>query len=253
MSDNTTATGDLAAQYAAQVIGDLERNIKEQERIGAEIVTLQEQLATLQQDHSVLVNMQQALGINAADAQPTPAAAPAATAVPAPRGKAAPGSGEKKTRARKPAAAPKKSTVTAKKSAAAAAPKKSTTAPGRQKAAKVTADKPQPKAAAADKAAQPTLVDLVHDHLSAQREPRSAAEITTTLDQAHPDRRIKTTVVRTTLENLVAKGRAQRSKQGSSVFYTTPDRAPGAEARSEAKSDTGAEAQSEPAGQNAAG
>jgi hypothetical protein len=31
--------------------------------------------------------------------------------------------------------------------------------------------------------------------------------------------------VRTTLENLVAKNRAQRSKQGSSVYYTAPNTA----------------------------
>jgi hypothetical protein len=32
---------------------------------------------------------------------------------------------------------------------------------------------------------------------------------------------VKTTVVRTTLEGLVAKSHAHRTKQGSSVFYTT--------------------------------
>ncbi|PBC93679.1 hypothetical protein BX281_1516 [Streptomyces sp. Ag82_O1-15] len=40
--------------------GDLERNTKEQERIGVEIEALQEQLRALQHDHTVLVNMQQA-------------------------------------------------------------------------------------------------------------------------------------------------------------------------------------------------
>ncbi|MGP4092542.1 hypothetical protein ACTWQJ_50520, partial [Streptomyces sp. KR55] len=62
MSENTTAS-DLAAQYAAQVSSDLERNLKEQERIGTEIAVLQDQLTTLQRDHTVLVSMQQALGI----------------------------------------------------------------------------------------------------------------------------------------------------------------------------------------------
>ncbi|MFJ9753144.1 hypothetical protein [Streptomyces chartreusis] len=73
------------------------------------------------------------------------------------------------------------------------------------------------------KAAHPTLVELVSRYLIEQGEPRSAAEVATMLSQAHPDRGIKTTVVRTTLENLVAKNRAQRVKQGSSVFYTAPD------------------------------
>jgi len=40
------------------------------------------------------------------------------------------------------------------------------------------------------------------------------------LTQAHPDRTIKTTVVRTTVEGLVARSHAHRTKQGSSVFYT---------------------------------
>lgn len=55
------ATG-LTSQYIAQVTGDLERNVKEQERIGAEIEALQEQLGALQHDHSVLVSMREALG-----------------------------------------------------------------------------------------------------------------------------------------------------------------------------------------------
>jgi hypothetical protein len=70
------------------------------------------------------------------------------------------------------------------------------------------------------KTAQPTLVELIRGHLAEQSEPRSAAEIAAALGQAHPDRSVKTTVVRTTLEGLVAKSQAQRSKQGNSVFYT---------------------------------
>ncbi|WP_324606211.1 BlaI/MecI/CopY family transcriptional regulator [Streptomyces sp. NRRL B-24720] len=53
-----------------------------------------------------------------------------------------------------------------------------------------------------------------------ESEPRSATEISAALTQDHPDRGVKTTVVRTTLEGLVAKSQAQRTKQGSSVFYT---------------------------------
>ena len=44
-----------------------------------------------------------------------------------------------------------------------------------------------------------------------------------TIDAFDPDRGIKNTVVRTTLENLVARGQAQRTKQGSSVYYIAPD------------------------------
>jgi hypothetical protein len=72
----------------------------------------------------------------------------------------------------------------------------------------------------ATKATQPTLVHLIHLHLTEQSEPRSAAEVAEALGAAHPDRAIATTVVRTSLETLVAKSLAQRTKQGRSVFYT---------------------------------
>ncbi|MFI2636572.1 hypothetical protein ACH5A2_40380 [Streptomyces collinus] len=108
--------------------------------------------------------------------------------------------------------------------------KKAGAAPGgRQKARKAVAaprkrvaGKPAAKAAGAAKSAQPTLVELIHRHLAEQKEPRSAAEISTALGQAHPDRDIAAKVVRVTLEGLVAKSQAERSKQGRSVFYAAP-------------------------------
>ncbi|MFF8412937.1 BlaI/MecI/CopY family transcriptional regulator [Streptomyces omiyaensis] len=65
-----------------------------------------------------------------------------------------------------------------------------------------------------------TLVELIRNHLAAGGAPCSASEITAALSAEHRDRHIQTTVVRTSLENLVAKGQARRSKQGSSVLYT---------------------------------
>ncbi|MGP4088011.1 hypothetical protein [Streptomyces sp. KR55] len=100
---------------------------------------------------------------------------------------------------------------------------KASAASGRAKTGRRAAGTAGKGRAAAVEQAQPTLVDLVRGHLGEQSEPRSAAEIATGLGQTHPERGIKTTVVRTTLENLVAKGQAQRSKQGTSVFYTAPD------------------------------
>lgn len=79
------------------------------------------------------------------------------------------------------------------------------------------------KAAESARGDAPKLVDLVRRHLDEQKEPRSAAEVATALGQAHPGRTIKVTVVRSTLEGLVARNQAQRSKQGTSVFYTAPD------------------------------
>lgn len=183
MPESTAPVTELTSQYVNQVASDLEHNVKDQERITAEITALQQQLAALQHDHTVLVNMQQALGVAAT--APEPASAPT---VPSPRQKA--------------------------------------TAKPRRQAKTATAEKPAAKKQTGEKAVaktvQPTLVELVRGHLTEQNEPRSAAEIATALGQAHPDRGIKTTVVRTTVENLVARNQAHRTKQGSSVFYTTP-------------------------------
>ncbi|MDX2541431.1 hypothetical protein ACOT81_00705 [Streptomyces sp. WI04-05B] len=199
MPDNKTTTTELTSQYMAQVANDLDRNAKEQDRIGAEIDALQEQLRALQHDNTVLTNMRNALGATDTATQPAPKSA-AAPAVP--RQKATPQrSAGKGTRA-----------------------KKTATAQGSEPTGKVTAKKSEAVVkSAATKAAQPTLVELIRRHLADQSEPRSAAEIATALGEAHPDRDIKTTVVRTTVEGLVAKSHAQRTKQGHSVYYTTTD------------------------------
>ncbi|MEU9456257.1 hypothetical protein [Streptomyces sp. NPDC048277] len=177
MPENTTHATKLTSQYISQVTSDLEHNTKEQERITAELAQLQDQLATLQQDHTVLVTMQQALGIPATT--PEPPNTEGAT-VPSPRQKTATASGT------------------------------------RRPAKKAPTQEPENK-----KTAGPTLVDLIHQHVLEQTEPRSAAEIAEALRQTHTERTIDTKVVRTTLENLVAKSRIHRTKQGSSVFYTT--------------------------------
>jgi cell division septum initiation protein DivIVA len=190
MSESTTVATGLTSQYIAQVAGDLESNLKEQERISAEIAALQEQLTALQQDHSVLVNVQQALGVTHEPTGPAATADSAAAPSPQQKAEAAPPS---KRRARK------------------------TTAPQ-----ETTTEKPATPKAGTTKA-RPTLVELIRRHLAEQGEPRSAAEISTALGKAHPERGIKTKVVRVTLEGLVAKSQAQRTKQGASVYYTSPD------------------------------
>ncbi|MFE2587052.1 hypothetical protein [Streptomyces sp. NPDC059378] len=206
MSETTTGTTGLTSQYATQVAADLERNVKEQERLAGEIAALQEQLATVQQDHTVLVSIRQVLGgaaepagTQAETAAEAEAGAETAAVVPAPRKKTAEGTGTGRR------------TREARKSS-----------PPRAKGAKSARRKAAPKAETAEPA-QRTLVDIVRAHLTGQREPRSAAEITTTLGQQHPERSVKTTVVRTTLEGLVAKSQAQRTKQGTSVYYSAPD------------------------------
>ncbi|MFI0777313.1 hypothetical protein [Streptomyces sp. NPDC021212] len=207
MSKTTTPPTQLTSEYSTKVADDLELNGKEQERISGELEALKAQLVALEQDHTVLVNVQQALGASAA-----PAVSKSTTAAHAPR--------KKKTAASKTDKQPQ-------------AKKPATPAP------KQSRKKNTPKASAVP-SAQPTLVDLVREHLTGQGEPRSAAEITAALDKQHPERNLKTTVVRTTLENLVAKNQAQRTKQGASVFYTAPETA-------------GAATQSDSAEQQAAG
>jgi hypothetical protein len=129
---------------------------------------------------------------------------------------------EPKTTATK-TAAPKSATA---KSAATktAVPKKAakSTAP-KSSAPKSSAPTSSAPKSSGPKKDQPTLVELIRLHLTEQSEPRSAAEVAAALTEAHPDRRIQTNVVRTTLEGLVAKSNAQRSRQGSSVYYTAPD------------------------------
>ncbi|MDQ0585349.1 hypothetical protein [Streptomyces rishiriensis] len=216
MSENSSTT-ELTSQYTAQVTADLERNAKEQERVGAEIAALQEQLAALQRNHTVLVSIQQAIASAPAPA-PDETAKPSATAaVPAPRKKAATSRASKQAQSKKAASRPSRP------------------------AGKAADSKPAGKAEPAQ-TAQPTLVDLVRRHLAEQREPRSAAEIATALGQVHPERNVKTTVVRTTLEGLVAKGQAQRSKQGASVFYAVSDSSPSAPAAQAAEQPAPADA-----------
>ncbi|MER5410639.1 hypothetical protein [Streptomyces sp. NPDC002769] len=200
MSQVQSETTELQSQYAAQLTADLERNTKEQERIGAEVVALQELLQALRRDQALLVNLRRTLGDESPAAAGAKAAEPAATVPSVPRqASAEPKSGPKAAKQQKKAAAAKPA-----------------------KAARTTPRSAGTKAAAKapEAAGKPTLVELIHDHLSRQSEPRSAAEITSTLSETHPERGIKATVVRTTVEGLVAKGRAQRSKQGTSVYYT---------------------------------
>lgn len=185
MTEVRAETTDLKAQYAAQVTADLRRNSEEQERISTEVAALQEQLHALQRDQALLESMQQALighSPSTADASEQPNGV-AATPLP-----------QQSRRKNNAPGAPKSTKETRKKVA---------------------------KAGTSTKAAdQPTLGELIRSHLAAQPEPRSAAEIANALTQAHPDRTVKATVVRTTVEGLVAKGRVERSKQGNSVFYS---------------------------------
>ncbi|WP_328535400.1 hypothetical protein [Streptomyces sp. NBC_00344] len=198
----------LKSQYHAQVTADLESNSQEQERITTEVAALKEQLTALELDHALLTNMQQALatseaGTGSSSSGAARTAGAAAPSVPRPRNVKKP--------ARTAAAA-----GTSQKSSRKASEKTSEKAPAKTSAK--TSSKSSTTHASRNGA--PTLRDLVSDQLAQQKEPRSASEVTTALTQAHPQRKVGATVVRNTLEALVAKGQALRSKQQNSVFYS---------------------------------
>ncbi|MFE7011603.1 hypothetical protein ACFVAQ_14050 [Streptomyces sp. NPDC057651] len=205
MTDHPVTVTSVTSQYANQVAQDLELNAKEQERISAELSALQAQLGILQDDQSVLHRIRKTLGSRPASAPSTPEPS---TSLPQQA------SGKNTTTRRAPSKTAAK-TPAPSKTAAKAPSAKETTAQARK-------DKTQgAESKAATAAAQPTLIALIRTHLEQQKEPRSAAEVTSALAKAHPQRTIKSTVVRTTLENLVAKSQAHRSKQGGSVFYAS--------------------------------
>ncbi|MDX3075847.1 BlaI/MecI/CopY family transcriptional regulator [Streptomyces sp. MI02-7b] len=61
---------------------------------------------------------------------------------------------------------------------------------------------------------------MIHERLMDHQQPRTAAEVSADLSAALPDRTVGGPVVRSTLEQLVAKGRVSRSRQGRTVYYT---------------------------------
>ncbi|WP_097873433.1 hypothetical protein [Streptomyces sp. ms184] len=171
----------VTADYAQRVADDLVVNRSEQERVRSELARLQDELVRLEDSEQVLTKMQEVLG-----------GTPKQTAKPRKGGKGA--------------AVPAARGSNRKKAAGKAA-----VAAGR-KASKKTAS---PK-----KAGEPTWLELTTAYLGGQSEPRSAAEVAASLTEAHPERAVQVAVVRNSLEQGVAQGLLERSKQGRSVFYS---------------------------------
>ncbi|MCQ8193803.1 hypothetical protein [Streptomyces rugosispiralis] len=195
-ADNT----NLKSQYASQITADLEHNTAEHERLSSEITALQQQLLVLENNRALLLGMRQSLGDEAAGDVPENTGVSGSEN----GASAAPKSAE-----RSPSRKPRKKTDTA-------GGKRKGTESGGNRTKRVR------------EAGAPTLRALIHGDLVQHGEPRSAAEVTAALTQALPDREIKGTVVRGTLESLVAKGEAHRTKQRRSVLYSAA--APGAAA-----------------------
>ncbi|MER5465919.1 hypothetical protein ABT010_35745 [Streptomyces sp. NPDC002668] len=205
VQENTT----LKAAYADKVAADLAENTAEQDRIRAEIETLQAQLTTLETDHTLLESVSAALGDTTGAVPPPRRAAKKIAAV------------AKKAAAKKTAEAVAPKKAGAKKEAA----KKTTTVATKKTAA--TTDKAKAANTGADKGL--ALTELIHAHLSNQSEPVTAREIAKALADANPGRNVNDNLVRTTTERLVARSRADRIKQGSTVYYTAKaDAAPAA-------------------------
>ncbi|MFI5641112.1 hypothetical protein ACIA8H_27385 [Streptomyces goshikiensis] len=212
----TTTT--LKSQYADKVTADLELNTAEQERIRDEIASLQERLTALEQDHELLIGMRAALGDTLA-VVPGPRADKKTPTSAGAKGRKTAASATTATAAKK---APNKASVN-KPAAKKATVKKAT--PAKATPAKATPAKATPAKATAEKAdssgeTRAPLTGLIHQHLSAQKEPKTAGEITQALAAAHPERLLNGNLVRTTTERLVARALVERSKQGSTVYYT---------------------------------
>lgn len=107
--------------------------------------------------------------------------------------------------------------------------------PGARRANKVAGkgkrpkNAPKPKADAKAQPAVPPLRELVVALLAGHQEPRSAAEVTKELAEAHPKRTVNVTLVRNALEASVAKNQSERTKQQNSVYYSALTKSPSAE------------------------
>ncbi|MEV7304087.1 hypothetical protein [Streptomyces clavifer] len=186
MSENTS-TSTISADYAQRITDDLAANRSEQDRARAELTRLQDALVQLETGEQILVKMQEVLGGGSTK--------PAAL----------------KSKDRKVAAVP-----------AARSPKSRTASPkgGRKQKAQADQGAPADGGAATKGAGDPTWRELVTGYLTTQREPKSAAEVTSALTESHPQRKTQVAVVRNTLEQGVAHGLLERSKQGRSVYYS---------------------------------
>ncbi|MDX2407317.1 hypothetical protein NJO91_29855 [Streptomyces microflavus] len=171
----------VTADYARRVTDDLSANRSEQERVRAELARLQEELVRLEESEQVLTKMQEVLGTT-------------------------PKQAAKKGKSGKTTAVP--------------AARRSNGRAAAGKAGVATGPKTAKKAASPKKPGEPTWLELATAHLTGQSEPKSAAEVSSALSEAHPERAVQVTVVRNTLEQGVAQGLFVRSKQGRSVFYS---------------------------------
>ncbi|MFG2432557.1 hypothetical protein [Streptomyces sp. NPDC048590] len=188
------AVSTVTASYAQKITEDLAATRNEQERVRAELARLEGELRQLEEGEQVLVKMQVVLG------------GP---------GEAASGSSKSRKKASVPAARHGKAAAPRKKASGEAKPSK-------RDGSKTSAGNTAPVKGAGEE----TWASLASSYLAGQSEPRSAAEVAAALAEAHPQRKVQATVVRNSLEQGVARGLLERSKQGRSVYYTSTASAP---------------------------
>lgn len=196
-------------KYSERIADDLENNRREQNGLLAELADLQQRLDQLRADEVWLADAQRRLtgnrpaSLTATTAsrreQPVASAAAdieqtAAPEVPAPR----------RTR--------KASAGTGKARGAGTDSKSRPRGKAKQRAAPATAKVQQ---------REPTLRQLIQDHLAQHGQPRAVREIVAELSQHNPSL-TSIPVVRQTCEALVAQHRLERTKQGRAVYYIAP-------------------------------
>ncbi|GAA2959655.1 hypothetical protein [Kitasatospora cinereorecta] len=193
MSENTPST--VSADYAQRITDDLAANRNEQDRARAELTRLQEELIQLEESEQILVKMQEVLGGAGRSAAPK---------------------GKDRKAVSVPAARRPRSKTPAQKGGRKPKPR-----------AQAGQETPPANGATASKGAgEPTWRELVTRYLADEREPKSAAEVTVALAGSHPQRKTQVAVVRNTLEQGVAHGLLERSKQGRSVYYSPVSASP---------------------------
>ncbi|MFJ9062006.1 hypothetical protein [Streptomyces sp. NPDC102409] len=184
----TPDTSTISADYTQRITDDLSTNRREQERVRSELTRLQGELLQLEEGEQVLVKMQEVLGDS---------------------GKPAARQGKGRTTASVPTARRPRSKTTSQKRSRTSKPQ-----------APTDAEAPASGATRAKGSSEPTWRELVTAYLNDQREPKSAAEVTAALTESNSQRKTQVTVVRNTLEQGVAHGLLERSKQGRSVYYS---------------------------------
>ncbi|MFI5689568.1 BlaI/MecI/CopY family transcriptional regulator [Streptomyces sp. NPDC051636] len=214
----------IQERYASQIAADLEKILSEQQELQARLDRLRAEEEWLRGVLGSLPDAQ--VQEDSAGAAQSSAQAPAAqeeAPVPQPR---------------QEEADPAMQTARTRKGTA----KKTVKAPAKKTTAKDPAKKSAQKAAVKKTAArsgEPPLGDLLLLILAKQPgEPRTAGEVVSALEQTFPERARDINTVRNTLERLVAKSRVERTKQGSTVYYTALQQAGAADTTASAAAES---------------